>query len=638
MFFFNLTAAEFLALFGAVSSLVVVLYLLDRSRKKITVATLRFWQASEIPSQRKHRRKIQQPLSLLLQLLAVLLLLLAIAQLRIGSPDRSSRDHVLLLDASAWMGAQGAGRRTLLDEARVAAIRYLRALPSSDRVMLVRADALATPLTGFETNRATLEDAIRRIQPGSAALSLGQGIEFAAQALRLEGKRAGEIVFAGSGRMMSESIAEMPGLPRNLRLLPIKREVENCGLRKLSMRRSAQDPELWQIYVTARNYGQRPRTVPLTVAYGGAPVGTRRLTLAPGAEVSSSFEFRTKSAGWLEAQLESNDALSADDSATLELPGEASLRVVVYTNQPELLRPLLSANPHVETVFRPATVYEPDPKAGLLIFDRFRPTAAVNQNAIWIEPPASGSPVPLRAEKKDVTVHWRTDQFLAAGLRTKDIKLEQTALFSPASSDMTIAEADGGAAILARPGAVKTALFGFHPMRSAMRYELATPLLFANVLKWMAPDIFTRVELQAGSTGTVSLPLDADYDPSRVRVLAGERTNLPFTIRNRTLRFFSGTPETVRVSLGDRDVVYSMTVPEVGETRWEPPKSIPTGLAGVGGVESAARDVWQWLAILAALVLIAEWILFGMGAASSTATHRVFPFLKKAETPRRKAS
>ncbi len=638
MFFFNLTAAEFLALFGAVSSLVVVLYLLDRSRKKVTVATLRFWQQSAIPSQRKHRRKIQQPLSLLLQLMAILLLLLAIAQLRIGSPDRSSRDHVLVVDASAWMGAQGVGRRTLLDEARTAAIRYIRALPSSDRVMLVRADALATPLTGFETNRRTLEEAIRRIQPGSAALNLGQSVEFAAQALRLEGKRAGEIVFAGSARMMPESISEMPALPRNLRLLPVKREVENSGLRKLSLRRSANDPEVWEIYVTARNYGQRARVVPLTVAYGGAPVGTRRLSLAPGAEVSSSFEFRTKAAGWLEARLETNDALPSDDTATLELPGESVLRVVVYTNQPELLRPLLAANPHVETVFRPATAYEPDEKAGLLIFDRFRPTAAVKQNAIWIEPPAAGSPVAIRSERKDVTVHWRADQFLAAGLRTRDIRLEHTALFTSAPGDMTIAEADGNAAILARPGTAKTVVFGFHPMRSAMRYELATPLLFANILKWMAPDIFTRVELQAGSTGTVSLPLDGDYDPRLVRVTAGERTNLPFTIRNRTLRFFSGTPETVRVSLGDREVVYSMTVPEIGEAKWEPPKTVTIGMAGVGGVESAARDIWQWLAVLAGLVLIAEWILFGMGAASPAATQKIFPFLKRTQAPRRKAS
>ena len=73
MFFFNLSAVEFLALLGTLSSFVVVLYLLDRSRKKHLVPTLRFWQDSEMPAQKKHRRKIQQPWSLILQLIGIVL-------------------------------------------------------------------------------------------------------------------------------------------------------------------------------------------------------------------------------------------------------------------------------------------------------------------------------------------------------------------------------------------------------------------------------------------------------------------------------------------------------------------------------------------------------------------------------------
>ena len=65
-------------------------------RKHHTVATLRFFAAAEKPPVLKHRRKLQQPWSLLLQLISLLLLLLAIAQLRLGSPERYSRDHVLI--------------------------------------------------------------------------------------------------------------------------------------------------------------------------------------------------------------------------------------------------------------------------------------------------------------------------------------------------------------------------------------------------------------------------------------------------------------------------------------------------------------------------------------------------------------
>ncbi|MGA2214211.1 MAG: BatA domain-containing protein, partial [Bryobacteraceae bacterium] len=93
MFFLNLSLPEFLAILGSLSGVVVALYLLDRLRKHHTVPTLRFFAAIEKAPILKHRRKLQQPWSLLLQLISLLLLLLAIAQLRLGSPARYSRDH-----------------------------------------------------------------------------------------------------------------------------------------------------------------------------------------------------------------------------------------------------------------------------------------------------------------------------------------------------------------------------------------------------------------------------------------------------------------------------------------------------------------------------------------------------------------
>ena len=144
MFFLNLSVFEFMGIFTALSGVVVALYLLDRSRKKIKVATLRFWTPAERPPEAKQRKKIQQPLSLLLQLLGILLLLAALGQLRWGEPDKSLRDHVLLLDTSAWMKARE-NRRPLMDLAKADALAYIRALPSTDRVMIVRTDALPTP-------------------------------------------------------------------------------------------------------------------------------------------------------------------------------------------------------------------------------------------------------------------------------------------------------------------------------------------------------------------------------------------------------------------------------------------------------------------------------------------------------------
>ncbi len=117
MFLLNLTWLQFAAVFGGVSAGVVALYLWDRTRRRLTVPTLRFWVASEQVTEVKHRRRIQQPLSLLLQLASIALLLLALGQLRVGARGPAARDHVLILDTSAWMAAR-APKGTLMDQAR----------------------------------------------------------------------------------------------------------------------------------------------------------------------------------------------------------------------------------------------------------------------------------------------------------------------------------------------------------------------------------------------------------------------------------------------------------------------------------------------------------------------------------------
>ena len=106
MYLLNLSFLQFGAVFGSIAAVSVALYLLDRSRRRQVVSTLRFWVAAEQPAVAARRRHIQQPWSLILQLVSMALLLLAIAQLRFGSPAQAGRDHVIVLETSSWMAAR----------------------------------------------------------------------------------------------------------------------------------------------------------------------------------------------------------------------------------------------------------------------------------------------------------------------------------------------------------------------------------------------------------------------------------------------------------------------------------------------------------------------------------------------------
>jgi len=620
MFFVNLSLAEIGMIFGALSAFTVTLYLLSRARKQQRVATLRFWVSSQDAARQVHRRRIDQPWSLLLQLLAILLLVLAVSQPRWGDRDGGARDHVLLIDTSSWMAARtGQGQNTLSIDARREALRWLRALPVQDRVMVVRADSLATPVTRFESKRDVLEPAIRESTPGQSALLLEQALEFARHALRVQARRAGEIVYAGAGRVVSAG--EAPGAPAApkgppLRLLLTEKPVENVGLTRVSLSRAPTEANLWEVNVSARNYGSQFRRIPVAAAFGGAVMANRSLELNAGQEVSVTLPLRTQAAGWVEVRLFTKDALSQDDRAQLEIPEQKPLRVIAYSDDAEALRPVLEADARIETRFAATAAYRADADADVVILDRFRPPQAPKVNSIWIEPPQNGSPVPVSKVAEQVALsRWRNDNPLGAGLRTKDLKLGSALVFRPAAGDISVAETADGPVVVARAAAggnqPKLVVIGFHPMRSNMRFELATPLLFANCLHWMAPDALRTRNVQATSVGSIRVPIAAKTNPDTVRVLSDSDTPIPFTLHESEVRFFTPRASTVRVLTPEREQVYSLTLPQVADSVWQPPAQALRGLRSMSGAPPLAKELWAWLATAGGLLLLIEWLLYG---------------------------
>lgn len=612
MFFLNLGLGEFLTIFSAISASVVALYLLDRSRRRQTVATLKFWKPADMPSQVQQRKRITQPWSMLLQILGILFLLLALAGVRIGQQSTgATRDHVLILDSSAWMGARLAQRGTLLDEARTQARAWLKTIPSTDRVMVVRADAVASPVTRFESNRSVIERAIRETQPGASALNLGEALRFARQT-----GGGGEIVLATAGRIAPGDIPSP--LPANLRVLSITGPYSNVGLHKVGLLRSITDPDAWEIFVTAKNYGPEIKNVTLALQFAGTPVGSRQFSLKPMSEQEATFVFKTRAAGLVEARLlSSGDSFPQDDRASFELPNQRQLRVTIYSAEPALLKPLLASNPNVAAVFLPPAAYgAPQPekaeKPDIVIFDRFAPPTPPQQDSIWIEPPALQSPVPVAGTYAKVKItSWTNDSVLGAGLHTHDLELDSAIGFRTAPGDIAVAIIDAAPVIVARPGKHKTIVMGFHPERSRVKYELAAPLLFANILRWIAPESFLRWQLTGGNVGTVNVKLEPKTDPTQVRVLGGDGGAIPYTIDGDNLRFYSSSPGTVRVLTGEREAVYSLTVPEVGDILWQVPTTVRRGVPRRTPIENVARDIWYWLALAGLGCLLAEWLMYG---------------------------
>jgi hypothetical protein len=403
--------------------------------------------------------------------------------------DGAGSNHVIILDTSAWMGAR-VGRGILLDEAKDSARSYLNSVPRRDRVMLVRADALATPATAFESSRTAVEEAIRQSQPGASALNLDQAFQYAQRAMKLQPERAGEIVFAGTGRVPEEQ-STLASVPPNLRVLASNSNQENVGLRKVGLRRSPSAPDTWDIFVAVRNYGARPREVDLALQFAKSPAGQKHLRLKPNSEEQAVFAYREKAGGFLEIRLNSRDAFPQDDRALIELPSEAAARVVVYSKDSAALRPLFASNPQIDATFETPEHIGTVP-ADVVVLDRWsmpRASGPPRGNVIWIAPTADASPIPVRETRNGVRLEkWHTDTELGAGLRSEEVVLESAEIFTPAPGDIIVAEAGGGPILVAREAqGSKQVVFGFNPVLASMKYQIATPLVMDGA-RHLPPD------------------------------------------------------------------------------------------------------------------------------------------------------
>jgi hypothetical protein len=456
--------------------------------------------------------------------------------------------------------------------------------------------------------------AIADSKPGSTALDIGQALAFAARTQQLgavAGKRPGEIVYAGPGRL-AETDQPIPAVP-NLRVLPVSDAISNNGIRHVGLRRSPDDSSVWDVYVSCRNYGLQPSAATVAIGFGGAPAGAQRVTLAPNADHEVAFKLRTHAAGLLEVRLFPTDDFPDDNRAVLEIPAYAGLAITIYTDSPDALRPFFGAASRVSAVFKPTAQYQAA-GAGLIVLDRFHPKEMPRGDSLWIDPPADHSPIAVRTRVDHPgPIEWSSEQVIAAGLRTKDARPDTATVFEPATTDLQIARVEQGPVVIARTteNHQHMVVVGFHPSDAGLRYELATPLLIGNILRWLAPESFRNLDLSASSAGTVNAELAEDVAPENIRVLGQDGQPLPFSLTGRSLHFFSGKPGIVRVLAGSHESVYSLSLPGMWNRKWEPPANVHRGLPAYREALGNARDLWQLLAVLGAAVFILEWALFG---------------------------
>ncbi|MEM9862243.1 MAG: BatA and WFA domain-containing protein [Myxococcota bacterium] len=271
---------------------IVLLHLFRRPRGTVEVSSIWLWQASKRKLNESHAiQRLRPYLALILQLLALLLAALFLAEPRLGG--RGEGRLILIVDTSTSMLARDGNGVTALDAARLRALELAQAFDGHVGVVEAGAGArvLAPPGTG------TARRALRNLRPSGNGADAHRAFQLAAERTE-SGDR---IVFLSDRALRPATYAGAA----ELRVEDVSRGESNAAIVAASLVGEGSERRavgrVWGD--AARVHGQvGERTL------GDAEVSEGRFVLP----VDEAF-------GVLELRLEGDDALPLDDVAWLAL-------------------------------------------------------------------------------------------------------------------------------------------------------------------------------------------------------------------------------------------------------------------------------------------------------------------------------
>ncbi|MEC7946496.1 MAG: VWA domain-containing protein [Myxococcota bacterium] len=291
----------------------------------------------------RRRRRIQDPLVLLLRALAVLLVVLAVSRPELRQPGNAetAADEgpvVIVMDDSLSMALRAGrtGDETLFSRARSEAAALVRSLPPGVRAGVVRVSGRAVGVTGeLSADHGAVAAAIEQLRQGQGTTDLAGGLRAARRLL--EGKGGRVVVFSDEAGPVA-----VPAAEEELKLLGR----QGCALERRRVVAavvgnvapvSAQygdGVEGGSVRVRLMNHGADDVEVPLVVRLPDGAEITAFAEVPAGAEQEKTITVPRVAAGGVATARIDDPLLDADDGFAFHLPRVGASRVLVVDGDP----------------------------------------------------------------------------------------------------------------------------------------------------------------------------------------------------------------------------------------------------------------------------------------------------------------
>ncbi len=604
----------FFLLLGAVPLILLLNSLRPRGeRVSVTALFLLEKVLRERPMGRRLGWLWHRNLPLILQLLAALAVITALAAPALLGVGAGARDWVAVMDQSASMKASGAsGMR--FDAAREELLRRIDGLGAHDRMMIIGAAAEPVVVQPFTRDRDRLRRAARELAATDVEAPVKEAVLLAHTFLKRQGPHRVVVLTDGA----FAGIEDLPWAASYLELAQVQGGADNVGILGFQFRRVAGEADEYEAMVLVQNFTEQPVHAPLVVTVADRVVSRALLSLGPSAREVLIYSVPGPLRGRATALLAVDDDLQTDNRAYLSFPDERPTRVLYVGPGNPYLERLLRYFPHVtlaridripeDRVTEQVAAYD------VVMLDRVPAPPLERGNFILLRTVPEGLGLRVAGvTPRPALAAADAAHPLTAGVRLDGLVVRDAlALAVDDGRGVTLAASAGGPLIHAvEEGDLKALVFAFDLARSDLPFRVSFPLLVRNAFSWFRPASreFPASQVAAG------LPFVADVgvDGEQLVFVSPSGETVPVETRERTGTY--GDTEEVgfyqfRGPRGDGEFAVNLFSEEESRIRpsyrAEPSEAAP---AAAGHVPGARFDLWPALLALGLALLLAECVV-----------------------------
>ncbi|MED4783866.1 BatA and WFA domain-containing protein [Brevibacillus choshinensis] len=608
--------------FALIIPAIIVLYLLKRKVEDRVIPSTLLWQRT-LQNWEAVRpwEKLRRNLLLFLQLLAAVLLVLALLRPAVTT-DGVTTDHTVLVIENAGSMQTREGEQTRLEKAMTAASGLVEELGNGQTITLIEAGREPKVLLSKSSDQQQLLEAIKHLSPSYGSADTGAALSLAGAIAANE--TGSGVIWMGDGAADRTVELNAAAYPDHFRFMQMGMTRENTAIGAFVTQTGTNGVNG---LVRIDNHGSRVAKGNVTIYDQDEKLlDTDSFSVEPGASRTITWDQLT-AAPVYQAVIESQqDGLSSDNEAwSVPFTTGVGKAALISPTGNRFLHQALQTVGSMEVENLQQLPEKKGEARDVWVFDGVVPDRLPDGNVLLIAPERDVDWLPYEGKREldEQPKTLTTDDSLLRYVDWRDVHVAKSAVLGDMPGMKTLVQA--GSTDLVQAGTIngkRVVIVGFDLHDSDLPLRPAFPIFMQNVITWLAPT-------QAAPIGpaypgeVLSVPLSPGANKRVLTNPDGQQQSIQATGTSWMLEVPDRTglyrvDETLDSGQKSRYFAVQMKETESDIT----PKTIRLGTnggaqQGEGNQQTAnaagSRELMKWLAALALLALFVEWRVYQRG-------------------------